>query len=226
MNNSVLALRLQGPLQSWGIDSRFDERRSGSFPSKSGLIGLVAAAMGLKKGSSSEARQLPRLAALELLVVRESLPEPERLWDFHTVRNVRRAEPRNTNPDSKGSDAYKEMDVTRREYLCDCSFLAFFSGEAEIIAEVGAALENPVFGIWLGRKCCLPSSPVFAGIYPDESSAVAAVLKVPLDERAWERDSSSGNTAAWRLDLPLCYGHPNGAKRKMAARFVETHHPD
>ncbi|MEN9358903.1 MAG: hypothetical protein RL095_438 [Verrucomicrobiota bacterium] len=225
MNEPILVMRLQGPLQSWGIDSRFDERRSDDFPSKSALIGLISAAMGLEKGSPREALVLPRLAAMELLVVRETQEEPVRLRDFHTVRNVRRAEPPSSNPNSKSKSAIKEVDVTRRDYLCGCGFLAFFSGEPELIAEVAAALRDPVYGIWLGRKCCLPSAPVFAGVYPDEASALLAELKVPLDERAWERDSSSRSSAAWRLDVPISYGHSNGASRKMAARWVETYRP-
>ena len=47
----LIALRLEGALQSWGDHSKWDERDSGSFPSKSGVVGLIACAMGLERGS-------------------------------------------------------------------------------------------------------------------------------------------------------------------------------
>ena len=46
---STLLLRLAGPMQSWGTDSKFDVRRTGREPSKSGVIGLVAAALGIAR---------------------------------------------------------------------------------------------------------------------------------------------------------------------------------
>ena len=48
---STLLLRLAGPMQSWGTDSKFDERRTGREPSKSGVIGLVAAALGIARAA-------------------------------------------------------------------------------------------------------------------------------------------------------------------------------
>ena len=40
---SVLLLRLSGPMQSWGVQSRFTVRDTGLEPSKSGVVGLIAA---------------------------------------------------------------------------------------------------------------------------------------------------------------------------------------
>ena len=50
---STLLLRLAGPLQAWGNDSKFETRRTGREPSKSGVIGLLAAALGKKKGCAA-----------------------------------------------------------------------------------------------------------------------------------------------------------------------------
>ena len=46
---SVLLLRLAGPLQSWGTSSRFVRRNTDRVPSKSGIIGLLAAAQGRRR---------------------------------------------------------------------------------------------------------------------------------------------------------------------------------
>ena len=44
-----LLLRLAGPLQSWGMLSHFNERDTARFPTRSGVIGLLAAALGIAR---------------------------------------------------------------------------------------------------------------------------------------------------------------------------------
>ena len=51
---AYLAILLDGPLQSWGFASRFQRRTTALHPTKSGVIGLISAAMGLAKGSAAE----------------------------------------------------------------------------------------------------------------------------------------------------------------------------
>ena len=41
--SAVLVLRLAGPMQSWGADSRFTRRSTEAFPTKSALVGLLGA---------------------------------------------------------------------------------------------------------------------------------------------------------------------------------------
>ena len=78
-----------------------------------------------------------------------------RWWDYHTVGaevQMRIAEgPTRTKPGAM---------LTRREYLCDASFLVALSGEAGFIEELCAALRNPKWTLYLGRKSCPPSRPV------------------------------------------------------------------
>ena len=59
LTTAYLALLLDAPLQSWGFASRFQRRTTGLHPTKSGVIGLICAAMGLAKGSAEEPT-LPR----------------------------------------------------------------------------------------------------------------------------------------------------------------------
>ena len=56
---STLLLRLAAPLQAWGTDSKFETRRTNQEPSKSGVIGMLAAALGLPRDAD-----LSALAAL------------------------------------------------------------------------------------------------------------------------------------------------------------------
>ena len=102
-DTAYLALLLDAPLQSWGYESRFQRRTTGLHPTKSGVIGLICAAMGLAKGSEEERDMLPRLGELRMTSIaiprQRSNPwtaESEemavrRLEDFHTVLKTRRA---------------------------------------------------------------------------------------------------------------------------------------
>lgn len=58
---ATLLLRLAAPLQAWGADSKFETRKTGREPTKSGVIGLLAAALGLRR---DEREALLRLTGL------------------------------------------------------------------------------------------------------------------------------------------------------------------
>ena len=161
-------MRLEGPLQSWGFEDRFSRRKTGSLPTKSALIGLCCAALGVGRGSEGEKMWLKRLNKLECLVIntRESHLQPmRRMEDFHTVQNTRTA-------DGK----IKETHITHRTFLNDASFAAILSGDEGTLNELKAALADPVWGIWLGRKACIPSAPVLVGIFETEDAALKQVL--------------------------------------------------
>lgn len=79
MNTAHLPLWFDAPLQSWGFASRFQRRTTGLFPTKSGVLGIVCAAMGLAKGSTAERDQLPLLAALTL--------RPDGSWAASTFKD-------------------------------------------------------------------------------------------------------------------------------------------
>ena len=130
---SVL-LRLEGTQQSWGLSSRFDERDTALEPTKSGVVGLCAAALGI---SRSDVDALRPLAALRLAV---RVDRPGTLSrDFQTAGGglfageeygVRRA-----------SGGRGETVISRRAYLADASFRAALGGvEHDLIARVDAAL--------------------------------------------------------------------------------------
>lgn len=67
MRTAYLPLWFDAPLQSWAFASRFQRRATGLFPTKSGVIGLICAALGLAKGSGEERTKLPQLAALRMI---------------------------------------------------------------------------------------------------------------------------------------------------------------
>lgn len=185
MSHSFLPLWIDAPLQSWGFDSRFERRTTGLFPTKSGVVGLICATMGLAKGSAEEAKTLPQLANLKLTVWQfpritkgnnKKALQIERLEDFHTVEGTRKASgSKNTNPV-----------ITRRQYLQEARFGVELCGDESLLSSVSRALLNPKWGVWFGRKNCVPSAPVqIGGPYANAADCWNAIIRAAgLDERA------------------------------------------
>jgi len=152
MSANTLFLRLEGPLQAWGDqESKFVIRRTAEAPTKSGVIGMLCAALGVPRPAAAD--WLAKLTALRM-GVRCDAPGI-RWWDYHTVgagMQMRIAE-------GEGKTKPGAM-LTRREYLCDASFLVALQGEPALIAELAAAMQEPKWTLYLGRKCCPPAVPV------------------------------------------------------------------
>ncbi len=174
-----LALRLQGPLQSWGFDSQYNRRNTGLMPTKSAIAGMCCAAIGLSRGSDKEKEFLASFRAVRMtaIAIPRALAGKElpvrRLQDYHTVGGG--YDP--NNPNERGSITVKAESgaprakngqalavLTRRQYLNDASFGILLQGEDVILKSLAIKLNNPVWGIWLGRKTCIPSAPIFAGL--------------------------------------------------------------
>lgn len=157
---NTLFLRLEGALQAWGShEGKFVIRGVKEAPTKSGIIGLICASMGLSRTEAT--MRLPDFAKL-IIGIRIDRPG-RRWWDYHTSGgNMGRIE-----EDMQGQKSNKANDIktkiTRREYLCDASFLVAVQGETALISEIKSALENPVWTLYLGRKSCPPSVPIFSG---------------------------------------------------------------
>jgi CRISPR system Cascade subunit CasD len=160
-----LVLQLSGPLQSWGFDSRYTQRNTGLFPTKSAVAGMICAALGYSRGSQDEKVFLDhmRTCTLTTLSLVKYAGSEEKRWkiptrrieDFHTVLGTKSADGKNK----------KDAVLTQRQYLCDAEFLALLEGPTDLVTSIGEALKNPVWGIWLGRKACIPSKPVFGGVF-------------------------------------------------------------
>ena len=141
---ATLLLRLAAPLQAWGADSKFETRKTGREPTKSGVIGLLAAALGLRR---DETEQLARLARLQFGVRVER--EGRLRVDFHMACNEEK------------DRSY----VTYRHYLEDAVFLVGFSSEdTALLHTLEQALMHPAFPLYLGRRSCPPTLPLCLGL--------------------------------------------------------------
>lgn len=131
-------------MQSWGTRSRFDERDTDLEPSKSGVIGLLCAALGVPRDDTERTLQL---AALRL-GVRVDAPGILRT-DYQTAQ---------MRPGHPKTDTVQ----TWRQYLSDAAFLVGLEGEDhKPLERADAALRNPFYPISMGRKAFPPGLPVF-----------------------------------------------------------------
>lgn len=141
----TLLLRLQGPMQSWGTTSRFDERDTQLYPSKSGVLGLVCAALGRDRSE-----EIHDLAALKMGVRVDRAGVVMR--DYQTATGVLLA---------SGKPDLSRTVVSPRFYLADAVFLVGLEGNNfELLLRIDASLRAPKWPMALGRKAFVPSAPV------------------------------------------------------------------
>lgn len=220
---SILGFLIDSPMMSWGTSSRFNQRETEAYPSKSALIGMIAAAIGIDKHAPGEAVEIAKLAALRLTVVRlDRHPGrlPQRLSDFHTVGGG--YDPK-TSPFDRLSIPRKASGgpganavITRRSYLTEACFIALFKGSAETLTRISTALLDPVWGVWFGRKTCIPASPLSPVIAPSARKALAAFLQTlgrdPAEIETLEGVTEDEGAGAWfPMDQPIAYGQHHGA---------------
>jgi CRISPR system Cascade subunit CasD len=152
----TLFLRLEGVLQAWGERARWSVRDTATEPTKSGVVGLLASALGEREDEAL--RKLSRAIRMGVRCDREG----KVIRDYHTVSGgVMSGEGKiKINRNTK----LPETVVSERYYLCDASFLVAIQVEAGLIEWLAEAVQNPTWPIYLGRKSCVPGRPVFEGI--------------------------------------------------------------
>jgi len=160
---STLILRLTGPMQSWGLQSRFSDRDTAREPTKSGVLGLVCAALG-KPREERPGDGFPTLADFAALrmgvrVDREGQPR----YDFHTAQDVLKASATPSQIENQSPARLKDTEPSTRHYLADAWFTAGLEGGEEalpLLRAVDEALGRPRWPLSLGRKAFPPAAPV------------------------------------------------------------------
>ncbi len=204
---STLLLRLAAPLQSWGLGDKFERRGTAREPTKSGVIGLLAAAMGIARDDGDS---LDKLNALRF-GVRVDQPG-QLLCDFHTARVFGKANPY----------------VTRRFYLADAVFLAGLEGEdGALMQTLERALKNPVYPPFLGRRSCPPEgrlslgltdAPLRDALYKaDWQAGEQYKIRKKTDKLTLVLDAEQPGMLR-RRDAPLSYSQTH---RKHSFRYVD-----
>ena len=205
---AVLLIRLAGPMQSWGDSSRYARRTTRREPTKSGIVGLIASALGRTREDPVD-----DLAQLELAV---RVEQPGQLMrDFQTERPM---------------DGGKPMPLSHRYYLTDACFLVALGGPKEMLEKVEMALKLPRRPLYLGRRSCPADMPLCLGINGEARDVRQVLSREPW--RASERyksrhtdvlalemvaDARDGELCESWADYPLTY---SAAGRRYACRPV------
>lgn len=172
-DNIWLALFLDAPLQSWGYKSKFDYRTSAAYPTRSAVIGMFCAALGVDRRDESRLADLARLKMTVYIFC-----PAQRLVDYHTVGGGwdKKTDPQNLVHKADGKPG--NTVVTHREYLMDTKFGILIGGASSQLEELSQALFYPVWGIWLGRKSCIPATPLNQGMYDKQEDALGRLSEL------------------------------------------------
>ena len=188
MGKPVLLLRLEGPLQSWGVRSRWDVRDTATEPTKSGVIGLLGCALGYAMRDSL-LEELDRALRFGVRVEHAGVV----VTDYQTITDYlptaagewkARGDKRSKSIDSlHESDAPPATIISPRAYLEDAAFLVALEAKetGDIVASCAQAVQNPQWPLFLGRKACVSTRPIFEYFGNDYND-----IEDALKHRRWE----------------------------------------
>ncbi len=182
----ILFLRLEGPLQSWGDRAIGRSRGTALIPTKSGLVGLLGAALGLSRAALN--RRLDELNSLAMAVRVDRAGHVAE--DYQTVGARIGVVAADGHVKKTASTGEYEAIISPRDYLVDASFLVLLRGNLATIEELADALRNPRWPLYLGRKRCVPGARVFAGSETGLALADAIRQDGPDDDSLREPDNS------------------------------------
>ena len=186
MGKPILLLRLEGPLQSWGSRSRWDVRDTQPEPTKSGIVGLLGCALGYERGD----RRLEELDGGLRFGVRVEHPGRV-LEDFQTVTDFlpTAAGEFRVSGGTKSAAALRSDREARpatilspRFYLEDAAFLVALeavSADGDLLARCASAVQHPAWTLFLGRKACVPTRPIFEALTEEYADLEGALTGHP-----------------------------------------------
>ncbi len=211
-----LVFQLYAPLAAWGGQAVGQERPSDDHPSRSALLGLLAAALGIRRDEEAEHRSLSEACRFGIKLLTPGLA----LRDFHTIQvppSAKKQQHLQTRRDELHEPKLGTM-LSFRSYRQDAlSIVAVTSTDDRFSPDrLSDALLEPVFPLYLGRKACPPALPLNPEVIPaaDLRTALDAYCIAPwltgLCEKSpryyWEADMESGMEHDFqtpRYDQPL-----------------------
>lgn len=198
----TVLLKFSGPLQSWGTDSHFETRHTDTHPSKSGVIGMIAAGLGYRRDEEEKLESLNRLGfAVRIDQIGQLLR------DYHTAKKYK----------ENGELAHPY--VTNRYYLQDAVFVVALSSDDEsLIDDVKTAVTTPYFPLFLGRRALPPTADFFLGIF--ETDAITALKEYPWQASKWYQ-KNNGNLLQIYADESVLSGGSMQIRHDIAVSFSQ-----
>ncbi|MEQ0488847.1 type I-E CRISPR-associated protein Cas5/CasD [Anaerococcus murdochii] len=199
----TILLKLTGPMQSWGTSSRFETRMSDYYPSKSGVIGIIAASLGYNRDEDEKIQKLNDLD-FAVRVDQEGVLKK----DFHIAIKL----------DDNGN-AEKPY-VTNRYYMEDAVFVVAISHEDDKwIEEILQGLKYPYFQPFMGRRCCpLPGSFILG---KSEEDPIEALKNLDWQAAAWYKKKNKNYRADIYADKDLLPENPHTIRNDRVVSFSQ-----
>jgi len=198
-------------MQSWGTTSRFDQRDTAREPSKSGVVGLLAAALGIDRENWNDLESLTRLS----MGVRHDRPGvPMRDYQTAGCAAYDKIIKADGTPSNDGV-------VSHRFYIADAVFLVGLEcDDHSVLDRVHAALKDPVWPLALGRKSYVPSEPIWM-----ENSMQADPLLDVLARWPWITTQRKGEERPDKLLVSYESKDGSGVLRmdQLLSSFAERH---
>lgn len=166
-----LLLKFSGPLQSWGTDSHFETRHTDYYPSKSAVVGMIAAAFGYRRSADCD-EEIAKLNDLDFAVRIDQ--QGNLLRDYHIAAKY------------KSNGDFEKNYVTNRYYLEDAIFLvAIGSDNEQLIYSINDALRSPYFQSSLGRRSLPPTADFILGV--EDCGVIQALLTHEWLANKWSK---------------------------------------
>lgn len=162
----TILLKFAGPLQSWGTDSHFETRHTDYYPSKSAVVGLLAAAMGLSRSDDENVEKLNQLGFAVRIDQQGKL-----LRDFHIAQKY------------KKDGSFDRNYVTNRYYMEDAVYIVGVTGPDDQMQTLYACLERPCFQLYMGRRALPVPNDYLIGIFDED--LLPALENIPWQAAPW-----------------------------------------
>lgn len=154
----TLILKTEG-LSAYGLQTFDVHRRANHFPTRSAIVGLLGAALGITRKEHNALYDLSESIITAVQVNNAG----EKMMDYHTVQNFR----------SPLGKIQKGTKPTYREYWCDSEHTFAITAECTVINQLVSAVKMPTFTVFQGRKSCPLTRPLFDGILEEKNPAIA-----------------------------------------------------
>lgn len=190
-NKTLLMLCLEGALQSWGEDSKWDLRDTADMPTKSGIVGILACAMGLERNDP----MICELSEALTIAVREDR-KGTRMLDYQTVTG---------NPLINAEGKKRSLGntfISPRQYIQDACFVVMIECNDSWRERIVYALKHPKWCVYLGRKNCVPSRPILLGITQDYANLPDALEHYPIQDKRDSKTKDSVTLCRYESEIP------------------------
>lgn len=203
-----LIIKLQGAMQAWGGHTFEDYRPSHIFPTRSAVVGLLGACLGIDRADIQGIADLN--SSFELMVradkrkvqtkqfgqIKEKILTMHKMTDFHTVLDARKVD----------GSARTDAIISHREYLCDAEFslaLEFRNNAVFNLEKVKQAIQKPYYTPFLGRRSCPIQQPLFKSIVAAENAQKALAQIEPKEGTLYSEQKLQGSSLMRIRDVPI-----------------------